>query len=452
MIKIGSPKVVHQGIDFFTIDYYFKDVVLYELNFKPFLEKLEYLKEKAKQINEFGSKFVKAEIIRGFGDFFVSSRGLNRFKFYIENQDYRLFISTAKINTDLPQVRVEIPAKTIFRLGINKAIRVIERFIKRLTGKRFIRKLSRIDLACDVWGVMYEADDYYRFQTRMTEATYFEDISKNINGLYLRFQRVQGIQFGKGDKLFRIYDKTKKIAISPSEAYIKYKWQYNGYDESLGYPVFRHEIQYRRGELKKFLPRDVKDEIDYFLNHLGNLWAKALTYVEYVPLNEKELKKIKRIDIKGDTKRQIFYRAKKDEKRFNLWKLIRLWDNKQFNPIEKFRYVKDFSKELVKKQFKAFITSYYKVYGSDLSFLPEIIKEVEEDLIRKDGITLHQYGLSKLATSFVENYEAILLSDEIIPQKQYENVVKAYDEFINSLKVINNPKYSNPIRKAVNYV
>ncbi len=448
---VTEAKIVHQGIDFFVIDYFFKDVELYKLKFEPFLEKLEVLKEKAKSIDTFGVKFVKDEIVRGFGDWFVSSRGNGRFKFYIENQDYRLFVSTAKINSELPQVRVEIPAKTIFRLGIKKAIKVIERFIKKLTGKRFIRKLNRIDLATDVWGVMYEFDDIFRFQTRMGEANYFDIENKNFNGAYIRFQKIQGIQFGKGDKLFRIYDKTKKINISPNEAYIKYKWEYNGYDEEKGYPVFRHEIQYRRGELKKFIPIDCNDEIDYFLSHLGNLWAKALNYVEYVPLNSNELERIKKPLIKVDTRRKIFYRAKTDENRFNLWKLIRFWDNEKFKPIEKFRRVRTYSLEYVKKQFKGFITAYYKVFGSDLSHLKEVIDEVEKDLL-KEGIDLHIYGLSKLASSFVENYESILLSDEIIPQSQYSNVVNAYNDFIRVLETINNKDYKRIFKKVVNYV
>jgi len=448
-----NAKIVHQGIDFFVIDYFFKDVVLYELKFITFLEKLSILKEKAKNIDSFGIKFVKAEIIRGFGDWFVSSRGNGRFKFYVENQDYRLFVSTAKINSELPQIRVEIPAKTIFRLGIKKAIRVFERLILKLTGKRFIRKLNRIDLATDVWGIMYELDDIYKFQTRMGEASFFDIETKNFNGTYLRFNKIQGIQFGKGDKLFRIYDKTKKINISPNESYIKYKWEYNGYDEEKGFPVFRHEIQYRRGELKKFIPIDCKDEIDYFLEHLGNLWAKALNYVEYVPLNEneKELQRIKKPLIKTDTRRQIFYRAKNDSHRFNLWKFIFKWDNEKFKPIEKFRYVKNFSLDYLKKQFKGFITAYYKVFGGDLTHLKDVITAVEEDL-KKQGIDLHIYGLSKLASSFVENYESILISGEFIPHKQYENVAGAYEDFIGVLKTINNRDYLRPIKKVVNLI
>jgi len=448
---VYNPKVVHQGIDFFVIDYFFTDNVLYELKYKPFLEELDKLKEKAKSLDEFGTKLIKAEILRGFGDWFVSSRGNGRFKFYIENQDYRLFISTAKISSDLPQIRVEIPAKTIFRLGIKKAIRVFERFIVRLTGKKFYRKLNRIDLATDVWGVMYDLDDVYRFQTRMGQASFFDVNDKNINNVYFRFQKLQGIQFGKGDKLFRIYDKTKKINISPNEAYIREKWKFNGYDENEGFPVFRHEVQFRRGELKKFLPVGCKDEIKYFLKNLGNLWSKALTYVEYVPLNSSELERIKKPLIKSDTRRQIFYRAKVDENRFSLWRLIRFWDNEKFKPIEKFRKVKVYSIDYLKKQFKAFISAYYKVFGGDFSYFKELFLYVENEL-KRDGIDLHVYGLSKLASSFVENYEAILLSDEIIPQKQYSNVVNLYDEMLRVLKSINNPEYKRFLFKAVNYV
>ena len=179
MINYGA-KVVHQGIDFFVIDYFFNDVVLYELKYKPFLDKLDILKEKAKNKEQYGVKFVKDEVLKGFGEWFVSSRGNGRFKFYMENNDYRVFVSTARINSDIPQVRVEIPAKTIFRIGIKNSILLFERFLHNLYSKKYIRKLNRIDLATDVWGVMYDLDDIYRFQTRMGQANFYDVENKNF--------------------------------------------------------------------------------------------------------------------------------------------------------------------------------------------------------------------------------------------------------------------------------
>ena len=451
MINYGA-KVVHQGIDFLTIDYYFQDLLTYNLKFDVFLNKLDLLKEQAKNKDGFGAKFVKNELVGGLGYWFISSRGNGRFKYYFENNDFRVFVSTAKINTDIAQVRVEIPAKTIFRIGVKNAILLFETFLKKIYCDKYIRKVNRIDLATDVWGVLYDLDDIYKFQTRMGQVNFFDVDNKNFNGCYMRFNFIQGIQFGKGAKLFRIYDKTKKINISPNEAYIKEKWKFNGYDETKGYPVFRHEIQYRRDELKKFIPYICKDEVDYILNHLGNLWAKALTYVEYVPLNDKELKRVKVPLIKADTKRKILYRAKKDVNRFNLWNEIRYWDNKEFQPVDIFRRVKYFSLDYLKKQFKGFISAYYKVFGGDLSKFKEVIEYTQNELYKNEGIDLHTYGLAKLASSFVENYETIIRNGEFIPNTQYQNILSSYNELIEILKSINNPKYKNSIKKAVNYV
>lgn len=453
MMNIYEPKVLHQGIDFLTIDYFCNDSDKYNIDFLSFLDKLEEYKKEAQLQEAFGVKFVKKSILKNkekmidFGKWFVSSKGLNRFAYYMENQDFRVFVSRAKLSGDLPQIRVEIPAKTIFRIGVKKAIKVFERFIKYLLGKNFERRVSRIDLATDIGGIMYSPKDIFRFQTRMGMSQFSEDL---VIANYMRFQRFQGIQFGRGDKVFRIYDKTQKIVKSPNEAYIKEKWKFNGYDET--YPVFRHEIQYRREEIKKFIPLNCDDEVYYILNSLGNLWFRAINLVEFVPLNEDEISRI--FDnplIKSDTKRKIFYRAKKDEKRFQFWDILRNWENQRFVPIEIYKKVKVVSVENVKRQFKAFFGSLFKYSGGDLTEFKSIIEEVQNDLL-KNGSDLISYGLFKIATSFVDNYEAIMLSDEVIPEREYLKVVNLYDEFQKALKKVNNKDYERIFRKVVNYV
>ena len=449
MTIFQEPKIVHQGIDFMVIDYFCKDVISYN-KFKYYIDKLQELKEKAQKIDEFGYKFIKDDLGLNMGDFLISSRGTGNFAYYLENLDYRIFISRAKVNSDIPQIRVEIPTKTAFRIGLEKAIEIFEVFVEKLIGSIYTRKVSRIDLATDVWGILYDALDIYKFQTRMTQTQFIDEY--NISS-YMRFQKIQGFQFGKGSKVFRIYDKTKKIQISPNEAFIKEKWKFNGYDEKKGYPVFRHEIQYRRDELKQFLPIDVKDEVEYFIRNIPNLWAKALTYVEYVPLNENELNRIINNPLmKSDTKRKIFYRAKKDFNRFNLWRMISYWDNKISSPIIKIKGLIHTSKEIVKKQLKGLISTFYKTFGADTKEFKNLFEEVNQELLHFENIDLHEYGLIKLADSFVKNYEAILLTGETISKDFYDRVVNYYNDFISLLSSVNNQSYKNILRKAVSYV
>lgn len=444
---VYEPKVLHQGIDFLTIDYFAKDVDKYDIDFIPFLDLLEDLKKKAQEQKVFGTKFVKAELLKGFGKWFVSSKGLNRFAYYIENADYRVFISRSSVNSDLPQIRVEVPAKTIFRIGAEKAIKLFEKFVRKLIGKNYQRRVNRIDLATDIGGILYTPKDVFRFQTRMGMSQFSEDLTV---ANYMRFQRFQGIQFGKGDKVFRIYDKTQKISKSPDEAYIKEKWRFNGYDDD--YPVYRHEIQYRRGEIKKYIPVDCVDEVNYFLNNLGSLWFRAVNLVEFVPLNDSEISRIYDVPlIKSDTKRKIFYRAKKDEKRFQFWDILRNWDNQKFTPIEIYKKVKIHNIETVKRLFKGFFGSLFKYSGGDLTEFKAIIEEVEKDL-KREGADLISYGLLKMATSFVENYEAILMSDEVIPESEYIKVVNLYDEFLTAMKSVNNKDYQRVFKKVVNLI
>ena len=79
------------------------------------LDRLELLKEQAKQIEQFGTKFVKDDLGLKFGDFFVSSKGTGRFAFYMENQDYRFFISKSKLNSEIPFDYSTNPSLPLFR-------------------------------------------------------------------------------------------------------------------------------------------------------------------------------------------------------------------------------------------------------------------------------------------------------------------------------------------------
>ena len=450
---VYEPKVLHNGIDFLTIDYFATDANSYLSLFIPFLDRLEKFKQEAQKDDRFGAKFVKARLVKDsdlmvdFGDWFVSSKGLNRFAYYYKNADYRVFASRAKLGSDLPQIRVEVPAKTIFRIGVKNAIALFERFLRYVLGQSYIRRINRLDLATDIGGIMYSSKDIFRFQTRMGMSHFNEE--KSITN-YLRFQRFQGIQFGKGAKVFRIYDKTQKISKSPNEAYIVEKWRFNGYNED--YPVYRHEIQYRREEIKKFIPSYCDDEVDYLLSMLGNLWFRAIGLVEYVPLNDSEINRIYDNPlIKSDTKRKIFYRAKKDKRRYQFWDILRSWENQAYEPIEKFKIVKVYDIENVKRQFKAFFGSLFKYSGGDLREFKKIVLEVQKDL-KRDGSDLVSYGLYKLATSFIDNYEAIMMSDEIFPQSEYLKLVDLYDEFRLAIKEVNNKDYKRVFEKVVNLV
>jgi len=445
-----NPEIVHQGIDFFVVDYFAKNVEDYNDKFLPIIEKLSLLKEKAKLKNDFGVKFIKDDLGLKFGDFFISSKGTGRFAFYMENQDYRFFISKSKLNSEIPQVRVEIPAKTIFVIGIHKALILVQRFINKLIGVSYIRKVSRLDLATDVWGIQYTSLDLYRFQTLMSQTSY---ISEYSIASYMRFNRFTGIQFGRGSKVFRIYDKTHKISISPGEAYIKEKWKINNYDESKNYPVFRHEIQFRREEIKKYIPVNVIDEVDFVLRNISAFWVRALKFVEFVNLNDDEVLRIANNPIiKSNTKKMIFYRAKKDNRRFHFWKILFKWDNLLSSSINKVKKIKDYAFENVKKQFKAFISTFYKVYGSNTIRFSDVVNEVEKELYLKENVTLHEYGLSKLGGSFLENVKALYETGEVVPLKTYDNIVNSYDDFLNSLNSINNPKYKRIFKKVLENV
>ncbi|MEN4046214.1 hypothetical protein [Sulfurimonas sp. NWX367] len=414
--QFDKPKILSQHVD--TLVATFKSVDEHEYNkyIIKTLSMLEDFKIDAQNVEGFSNKsrFCKCEPFDGFGTFKVFAQGMGAYRYILENQDVMIFLSNAKFGTDMPQIKVEFRAHYLFAVGQNKAYEYVLKLIDVLLGCKYESSIQRLDLATDIWGVKLEYLDAMRFQNSF----------KNSN--YRQGSKQTGISFGGGSFMFRIYDKLIEIKNSHSKHYVKTKWIVNGYDEALNYNVTRFEAQFRRTELKKYIPQHTSNEIAYVFNHLGNFWIKALQKIKYAPLTNDECLRIADGTLKADSKRQIFNRARKNEDRFQFQKFLYHWDNSISDfPIE-YKTIQAPKIEVAKRMLKGFIATAYKAVDGNPRALTDVLIGMQTDMYKFEQKTLHDYGLSKIIDSFIKQEK---MKNKVGVQVDFDYSLIAHDAY-----------------------
>lgn len=399
-----QPSVLSQHVDTLKSGFISIDADAYVAKYIPLLDELEYHKQKAQAIESFDDKarFAIIEDFSGFGRFRCYAKGGHRYPYMVENDDMMIGFSTMKSGGDTPQIKIHFYAHYLFAKGHRACYAKACEMADAMLGAS--RKIcSELHLATDVYGMAYDELDKLRFQTNFHSTEHIE-MKK-----YSAKQKLTGFQFGKGDFLFRIYDKTLEIQKNVSKSFIRLMWILNGYDIDGKLPVFRHEIQYRREVLKKFIPNRgiMEDENLHLFDILESLWYHAISKVEYVNLTDSEVVRIKESG-KTETIRSIYYRAKKDQNRFHLWDTLRRWENSfELNLPISYEDIKRPQLKVAYKQLKGFISSMYKITGGDPDSLHRALDAVDKELMHYEGITLHENALLKVVDSFVRNERVI---------------------------------------------
>lgn len=440
------PKIVSQHVDTLVVGYKPADLAQFHATYPTLLEQLEALKRKAQESDSFGAKFVESDLGLNLGKFRISSKGNGRYAYYLENESFIAFVGRFDFENDMPHITIRFRSHFLFQVGVVRSLELVGRFVSSFLGAN-VRQLNELHLATDIWGLRYDYLDGLRFQTQMGRKNYCEVMDFREYG---RYTRVQGYHFGKGDFLFRIYDKTKKIQQSPSESYVMEKWKLNGYKKDLGFPVQRHELQLRRAELKRFLPKGYAgDEVAFFLSKLDSLWFYGLSKIEYVALTNDEVARLGATD-NANTKKSIYYRAKTDPDRFHFWAILRSWDDSYspelFTPV---RAVKEAKLKTAERLLKGFFASAYKALGTNPLELPRIVLSVDRNLKDFEGVSLHEYAASKVASDFVKN-ERLIRKYGINPEHDYRAAAASSTfAFMEVLANVNNKTYTRDVDRAL---
>ena len=447
---LRNPKILYQGVDTLVTSHKCLDLDFYKGAFRHLLIVLEKLKLSAQQVQGYDkkSRFVIHEF-PVFGRMKVYAQGGGRYSYHLSNDDVFVEVSEAEFDNDTPNIRVRYSNQFLFFFGEKEAYNRVLDFVSGFLGQTK-NIISEIHLCTDVSGVVYEQDDKLRFQTRLNSSE-FEDMR-----LFTAFNRVNGIYFGKGSFLFRIYNKLKDLQNHPDHYFFKFAWFRNGYSDSdtdiISSSVFRHEIQYRREYLKKYLD-DVDDEPLYFFDNLEKLWFHVLEKIEFVSLTDDELYRVK-TSFNVDTVRQIRYRAKKDTERFHFWPFLRVWrDDVCLGSLDMYPKFKEVRLSTLKKKIKEVVS-----LSARLGLTPEDLKnfvaQVDSDLVEFEGITLEQYGKLRVLDSFAEN-ERIGKKFKIAPPRNLVLIKQTDDDlkqaFVN-YDVISKRKEFRASQKHIEFV
>lgn len=400
IFQTKKPFIVNQNVDTLEISYINLSEENHKKIYQSHLDLLAILKKEAQEIETYNDnmRFVKHDLHCNMGDFFIFAKGEGRYTYRIENEDIKITFFGGKYSNENPVLKVKFSAHYLFAVGHRKAVEDTEYLIHRLIGNEYKRLVSRIDLATDVCGICYTLLDRAMFQTQYKNYDY-------TDRLYSRFGRVQTISFGGGDFMFRIYNKTDEIKTNVSKSFVARKWILNGYNEDDKLDVWRHEVQFRRSFLKKYIS-NLDDEVDVVFNNLGSFWSLTFKKVMHTQLNEKEVMRVQSGTLKSGSIRQLFYRAKNDEKRINFFPTLDVWDNRFASQLLDYKEFKAIKMKSVERQIKSLITVSVKAGNGD----PSILKEVYTNLfyeMRKKGENLYLNSLDKVSNNFVKDKKLI---------------------------------------------
>ena len=470
---VSEPKIVHQGVDTLVFGINCTDEAVFLTKFKRFVSIVKTAKEAAQAVNTFGEKFYKTDLGLNYGDFFVSSKGLSGSYFgFVKNDDVFFAISDADFEANsLYHIKLQFRSIYLLKYGFVTCIDQVKKFLNDIFDGKFEIKILRLDVCSDVAGIKYTPVDFFNFRSlkkisHFSQATIKEtgddsvlvseddtDLSKvnladiNVNN-FMRFNRFEGMSFGKNPDMFRVYDKIKQIEQKNISTLVFTKWELNGFNFDRDKYVFRHEAEFGRLRIRKLMPIDVKDEVEYLINNVGRFWSTGLNICKWYDLKDDERMRISKNDVQTSGIRTIYYRCDLDEKRFQFWDFLADWDENRFTKLSKHDFIKSKDLKQAKKALKAFVSAVYTNLGYDYHNFMIVLDEVKKDL-DKQGLNLHEYGLSKLAGNFNKNEKIISECGVYIDNPLTSSIYFGLDEFIIALKEIRSEEYKKPIKDAL---
>lgn len=470
MQVISKPKIVHQGIDTLVIGVNSLDEIAYNAKFKPFVAQVRRAKEVAQMVKSFGEKVEKTNLGLDYGDFFVSSKSTGAYIGYVRNDDVFFNVADTEFNVkSLYHLKLQFRSIYLLKYGHEYCMTQVKKFLTDIFGEKYLIKILRLDICSDVAGIKYTPVDFFNFRSLKKISNFGESISRDADdGLisdedevkvltdlntvtinnFMRFNRFEGMSFGKNPDMFRVYDKIKQVKSQNISELVFTKWSLNGFDFNKDVFVFRHEAEFGRARIQKLIPFDTPDEVTYLFSNLGKFWTTGLCICKWYDLTDKERERISNNNVQTDSIRKIYQRCEQDETRFNLWNFLADWDESRFTKLSKHDFIKSKDLKQAKKALKAFVSSVYTNLGYDFNNFLVVLDEVKKDL-QREGLNLHEYGLSRLAGNFNKNEKIINDCGLCIDNPLTSSVYFALDEFLISLKEIRSEKYKKPIKDAL---
>lgn len=463
-------KIVHQGIDTLVIGILCTDKGVFESSFFKFIQQVKRAKEKAQSVKSFNEKYYKTDLGLSFGDFLVSSKGVGNYFGFVKNDDVFFSVADTKFEAKgLYHLKLQFRSIYLLKYGYKHCIGQVKEFLNSIFGKSYKINVLRLDLCTDVSGIKYTPLDFFNFRSLKKVSTYTDSVGKNFDddlldsddkdvnivsldevniSNFMRFNRFEGISFGKNPRMFRVYDKIKQIQSKNISGLIFARWQINGFDPQKDLFVFRHEAEFGRSVIKCLLPIKCDDELKFVVDNLSAFWADGLKICRWYDLTDSERNKIHSSAIQTDSVRKIYQRASKDSSRFDLWARLESWQGQELKKLSKHDLIKYKDLNQAKKALKAFVSAVYINLGANPMYFYQVLEAVKQDL-GYENISIHEYGLSKLAGSFNKNEKVIkdCELDEVNPLSS--SVFYCLDQFIHALANMAENEYKEPIKDCL---
>jgi hypothetical protein len=208
--------IVWSGVD--TFDPTFWAVVPPE-----FMERLKGLKERAQE------EEVPQPIELAGLEFLVQAKGINHYPYLLKNEDLHVRLS-GRLSGACISVRGESVGLVAY--GHEQLYEIAEKVVGKI-GPSLSAGFSRLDVAVDVQGLVPTMADYPNFVCRAKKRK-----------LFCEGDELQGMRFGEGDMVFRIYNKTQELPVSGKEWFRTVWAQCPGYEPEED--LWRVECQMRR--------------------------------------------------------------------------------------------------------------------------------------------------------------------------------------------------------------
>ncbi len=221
--------------------------------YKQILPELKFLAQSQELVES-----NQAQIQLGHHVFEIQPRGKGLYPYIIRDNSF--YINICDGLGQLPYTHTQISSEYLLHAGVEAALLDLNECIDDMAEVVSYSTTSRLDIYMDiVSNYPFHALNEDSFATKSKTFVRYAD-----GGF-------EGLKIGKGNFVFRLYDKTKEIKVS-KKFYMYDVWKKAGWDGVS--PVFRLEYQ-MRGQLVKALgmlwPKDIMEQ-------LPEAWAKLCKY------------------------------------------------------------------------------------------------------------------------------------------------------------------------------
>lgn len=413
-MRMEKPQIVNQNVDTLKMGFICHNLENYD-KYLSILDLLDGKKKEAQDIKGYGDRKILCDLGLGLGKMWVNAKGNSRYSYIIETADVTILCGRIKFDANMPHMRVEYHSKFLQTVGVRHCFALVQKIVSRFLGGSVTNIVSELHLNTDVSGAYFEELDQYRFYSSRRGVKHERDVEMSS---YYRLRFFEGYSFGQGSPLlWRFYDKSLEIAKKINKQYIRSIWMQNGWDGESN--VLRFEVQFRRDEIKRFIPKHYKgSEFELLSKRLDQIWFYGCSKMCIIDFTEEEIRD-KVMDWGSKTLRNEVSKYRKSGEKLDFYLMISAWNLVDGIDLEVYRHDNYKSgRQAVIKQFLSFLTSYAKNTEDDFADIGNIVEEAWEHLLETKQFDFVDYMLVSRLQNFV-TYTKYIMNDEVIPDETY---------------------------------